>query len=256
MKSKLIMMLRPMKRSDPTEHTFSWAQKAVDFARSLDYNIIDIQKDDVNYDNVTSMIAKYKPRLLMSFSHGCPTSLQGQNDCSITRRFDIDQLLSMDPDALDKLINPVKSSCPGICKVENEICNPLCLRETNIGLLKGSIIFACACHTAAQPTNENPNVKSLGNCAIKYGVEAYCGYSDLLMFPVDSLGSQDMFGEVQLTFVKELLLGHTVAEAEAEMSKLEDQFIRKNKNIKYLSLPMLWDKLHRKVLGNPDAMIY
>lgn len=60
------------------------------------------------------------------------------------------------------------------------------------------------------------------------------------------MNSQDIFGQIQITFIKELLLGHTVTEAEKTMGDLEDSFIRKNKGTKYLSLP-LWDKLHRKI---------
>lgn len=241
-----IVLLRPMKKGDPTEHTYRWGESVAKLINDLNYNLIDIQKDDVNYENVSSAIKKYRPRVLISFSHGCPTSLLGQSECVITRKFDIDQLLSMDPAKLDKIISPVKSSCPGICDIENDLCNPLCLRETNINLLKGTIVVAIACHSSSQ----------LGRCGILYGVQTYVGFRELLMFPVDTLNSQDTFGQVHITLIKELLLGHTITEAEAEAKKLEDQFIRKNKGTKYLALPMLWNQIHREVLGDPNAMIY
>lgn len=243
-----------MNRSDPTEYTYKWAQKAIKMAKSLGYNVKVIEKDNVTYDNVSKAIKKYSPRILATFSHGCPSSIQGQKECVIVRKYSVDDLLCLaespyieDRQRVIKLLNPLgELSCPGICRLDTDPCSPFCLNDTNVNLLKDSIVFAVACHSASQ----------LGRCAIAYGTTAYIGYDDLLMFPVDSLNSQDMFGDVQLTFLKELLMGNTVQGAEMVMSELEDSYIRRFKKTKYVALPMLWDKIHRKVLGNKDTMIY
>jgi len=249
-----ILILCPMKRADPTQYTYQWAQKAIKIATDLGYNVKVLEKDNVTYDKVSEAIKKYKPRMLASFSHGCPLSLQGQNECVINKNMSLDGLFNMatcpNPDTrsdLLKILNPLGTlSCPGICKLENDPCAPLCNFDTNVNLLKDTIIFAVACYSASK----------LGEYAVKHGASCYVGYDDLLMFPTDRLNSQDMFGEVQLSFFENLLLGKTVKEAEEEMVKLEDYYIRKFKKVKYVALPFLWNKLKRKVLGNPDAMIY
>lgn len=245
----------PMKVNDPTQYTYQWAQKAAQLARDFGYNIKTIEKDDVTYDNVTNLISTFKPRFFASFSHGCPNSLVGQNECVVTRKFTIDELLQMstsnNPEKMDtfnKMVNPLGYiSCPGICKLTTpDVCNPLCVNETNIGNLKDAIIYATACYSA----------KQLGICSTKYGVQSYIGFQDLLMFPVDKLNSQDIFGEVQLEFYKSLLLGKTVGQAERDMIQLEDNYIRKYKKVKYISLPLIWNKVNRKILGNKNASIY
>ena len=249
-----ILILCPMKRADPTQYTYQWAQKAIKIATDLGYNVKVLEKDNVTYDKVSEAIKKYKPRMLASFSHGCPLSLQGQNECVINKNMSLDGLFNMatcpNPDTrsdLLKILNPLGTlSCPGICKLENDPCAPLCNFDTNVNLLKDTIIFAVACYSASK----------LGEYAVKHGASCYVGYDDLLMFPTDRLNSQDMFGEVQLSFFENLLLGKTVKEAEEEMVKLEDTYIKKYKRVKYVALPFLWNKLHRKVIGNPDAIIY
>lgn len=258
MNSATILIAMPMKPGDPTEHTYAWSQKAVDIAKNLGYDVKTLEKDDTTYDKVTSAIKKYKPRLFASFSHGCPSNLQGQNECMITRKFTADELIEMadgsseKKDIVLKMLNPLASIsevgvlCDGICNLNNDICSPLCEYPTNINELRGSIVYATACFTA----------KQLGTCSIKYGVQCYVGYNDLLMFPVDSLKSQDMFGEVQLEFYKSLLMGKSVFEAEQNMIALEDSYIRKYKKVKYISLPMLWNKMNRRVLGDTNASIY
>jgi len=249
-----ILVMMPMKSGDPTQYTFQWAQKAVQIAKNLGYEVKIIEKDNVTYNNVTKTIQEFKPRLFASFSHGCPNSLIGQNECVVTRKFTIDELLQMHnsniPEKMDtfkQIVNPLGDiSCPGICSLPSDVCNPLCENETNIGTLKDSIIFATACFSA----------KQLGICSIKYGVQSYIGFQDLLMFPVDTMNSQNIFGEIQLEFYKSLLLGKTVGEAEQDMITLEDNYIRKYKTIKYISLPMVWNKVNRRILGNKDVSIY
>ncbi len=253
MESAKILIVIPMKHGDPTQHTYKWGQKAAQIAKDLGYTVKTIEKDNVTYENVTKTIQTFKPRLFASFSHGCPNSLIGQDECVVTRKFSVDEMLAMNdsgiPEKIDvfrKMVNPLgEITCPGICKLD-DICNPLCNNETNIGNLNGSIVYATACFSA----------KQLGVCSTKYGVQSYIGFQDLLMFPVDSLNSQDIFGDVQLEFYKSLLLGKTIAEAEQDMIALEDDYIRKYKKIKYISLPMLWNKVNRRILGNKNASIY
>ena len=249
-----ILITAPMKRGDPTEYTAAWAEKAIKIAQDLGYHVVTIKGSENTYHNASEAIKKYRPKVFTHFGHGCPSSLQGQSECMIVRKYDIDELICMaenpnieERQKLLKMLNPLgELSCPGICSLDNDPCSPYCLYETNANLLKGSIVLAVACHSAA----------GLGMCSIKYGVQSYVGSDDLLMFPVDSMNSQDMFGEVQLTMFKELLMGKTIQEAEQSMSKLEDVYIRKFKKIKYISLPILWNKIHRKVLGDKYAGVY
>lgn len=243
-----------MKKGDPTQYTHQWAIKATKIANELGYITKLIEKNDVTYNNITNAIISFKPRLFASFTHGCPNSIIGQNECVVTRKFTVDELLSMQAsnniekiDIFKKIINPMGDiSCPGICTLKNDVCSPICNNETNIEILKNSIIYATACFTA----------KQLGICSIKYGIESYIGFQDLLMFPVDKKNTQDIFGEVQLEFYKSLLLGKTIDEAEQDMIKLEDSYIRKYKKIKYISLPLLWNKVNRRIIGNKDSSIY
>lgn len=254
MKTETIIITRPRKENDPTIYTYQWGQKAVELATNIGYSVIDIQKDDTTYEKVSEAIKKYHPRVFVHWGHGCPSSLQGVKNCVITRKYDVNELICMadssnpeERQRLLKLLNPLgQLSCPGICSLENDPCSPLCLYPTNVHLLKDTITYAVACHSSAQ----------LGKCAIAHGATTYVGEDDLLMFPVDTIGSQDLFGDVQLSFIKELLLGKSVQEAERTMSELEDSYIRRFKKTKYVALPLLWNKIHRKILGDKNAMIY
>lgn len=252
MKSVTILITMPRKKGDPTEYTFEWATEAVKIAQNLGYNVIAIKEKDTTYNNVTEAIKKYKPRLMTHWGHGCPNSLQGNTECIVTRRFSVDDIICMlqypeERQKVLKLLNPLgELSCPGICSLSNDPCGGACTYDTNVNLLKDSIIYSVACHSSSQ----------LGVCSIKYGIQTYIGEDDLLMFPVDSKNSQDIFGDVQLTFFKELLMGRTVQEAEKAMSELEDSYIRQFKRVKYVALPLLWNKIHRKVLGNSNNLIY
>lgn len=252
MKPATILITMPMKPDDPTQHTYNWATHAKEIAEDMGYDVKTIEKENTTYTNVTDAIRKYKPALYCHWGHGCVWSLQGQEECVITRKFDENELIQMvnNPEKINvvkEMMNPMGDiSCPGICKLPDDVCSPLCTNPTNVGELRGTIVFATACFSAAQ----------LGLCAEKYGVRSYVGFKDLFMFPVDTQNSQDIFGNVQLSFYKDLLLGHTVADAEQEMIKTEDSYIRKYKTVKYIALPLLWNRVHRKVIGNKDAMIY
>lgn len=257
MDTATILFTMPMKNGDPTQYTYIWAKKAVKMARSLGYKIVILEKDKATYQNVNSALEKYNPRIVVHYGHGCRTNLQGQDSCMITRDYNIDELLDMAESPyieerqkllrmLDFETHPLgQLSCPGICNIEDP-CADRCREDTNLGLLKNKIVFTTACFSADQ----------LGKCAVKYGVDSYIGYDDLFLFPVDRIGSQEMFGQLQLVGLKELLLGGSVADVEYLMSSEEDKLIRKFKPVKYMALSLLWNKMHRKVLGNLNATVY
>lgn len=247
-------MTAPRKIGDPTWYTSQWSYKMEQMARSMGYNVVSLRGDNVTYRNVTEAIIKLRPRLYIHTGHGCPSALNGQNECILTRKFSVDDLMEMgekDPEQLDRLLNPIKLGGCGksICEL-NELkgnaCGPLCLKDTNIHLLSGSIIYSVSCHSA----------ELLGKYAVLYGVQSFIAYHDLLLFPVDSMRSQDMFGEVHLEFLKHLLEGKTVGESNEAMKCMEDIYIRLYKYTKWVSLPLLWNHLHREVLGDSNARIY
>ncbi len=221
METPTILITRPMKNNDPTMYTFEWGEKAVKMMKNYGYIVIDIKKDNVTYKNVSNSIQYYQPNLYVHFGHGCPSSLQGQNECIVTRKFNIDELVLM-PN-FKEIIMPLiyESGCTGTCmnSLDKDICNPLCVNETNVQLLKGKIVFTVSCYSASQ----------LGKCAVKYGTKVYCGTTDLLLFPVDEMNSQDMFRDVHLVFIKEILEGKTVEQAEKKMNEYEDALIRFHK---------------------------
>lgn len=243
-----VLMTIPKKVGDPTWYTSEWGHKMENLARSLKYNVITLKGDNVNYRNVITAIERYKPRLYIHAGHGCFGHLTGQKECILTHKISIDELMSMEPEKLDKILNPIKLSGCGknICQLQNNACQPLCFSPTNINLLRGSIVYAVACHST----------EGLGRCAIQYGVQSYIGYRDLLLFPVDQMRSQDMFGQIHLEFLKHLLEGETVREANEAMRMMEDTYIRLYRHIKWVALPALWNAIHREVLGDPNARIY
>lgn len=249
-----ILFTLPEKKGDPTYHTAVWGRKAVAMAKSLGYNVVVLQKEQTTYQNVTNTLEKYNPRMVVHYGHGCKTNIQGQNGCIITRNYNIDELLSMaqspfieDRQKLLGMLNHLgELSCPGICSLENDPCASRCREDTNVSLLKNKIVYTTACYSADQ----------LGKCAIQYGADSYTGADDLFLFPVDRIGSQDIFGDLQLLGLREILLGHSVGDAEAAMSEAEDKLITKFKPIKYMALSLLWNKLRRRTLGNWDITIY
>lgn len=256
MNSSTIIITMPMRVLDPTQFTYMWAAKAAQMAKDLGYTVITIEKEDTTYEKVTKAIQQYRPRLFIHFGHGCPLSLQGQRSCIVNRQYTPEQMRIMAESPVieerQKLLSILNScnpmgqlSCPGICSLHLDPCAASCRYPTNVGLLKGSIIVAIACWSASQ----------LGKCAIMYGADAYVGYNDLLMFPVDELGTQDMFGNMQLILIDELLHGRSVGDADGIMRKVEDEYIRIYKKTKWVALPMLWDKIHREVLGNLESVI-
>ena len=184
--SETVLITMPIRKGYPTEYTFAWATKAEQIAKELGYNVITIKGKDNTYDNVSDAIKRYKPKLYTHYGHGCPSSLQGQQECMLVRKYSIDELICMaespnieEKQKVLKLLSPLgELSCPGICSLgDTDPCSPLCTYPTNINLLKDSIVIAVACHSASM----------LGKCSIKYGIKTYIGEDDLLMFPVDTM---------------------------------------------------------------------
>lgn len=257
MEPATILFTAPMVKNDPTTYTHGWAQRAVAMAKSLGYRVVVLEKDNANYKNVSDTLVKYNPKVVVHYGHGCRTNLQGQEGCIITRNYSGSELLKMAEGSIEERMELLKIlkfekfplgqlSCPGICNIDNDPCADKCIQNTNVGLLKDKIVFTTACFSADQ----------LGKCAIKAGASCYIGSDELFLFPVDRMGSQNMFGELQLIGLREILSGGSVADAEAVMSEEEDKLIREYKPIKYMSLSLLWNKVHRKVLGNKNATIY
>lgn len=243
-----ILITRPMKIGDPTEYTYQWAEEAIKLMNSYGYEVIDIKKENVDYNTVSKAIKYYHPRLYMHVGHGCPSSLQGQTECIVTRKFDVNELVSMSN--FREIIAPLiySSGCENTCmnSLEKDICSPFCLHDTNVNLLKGTIVYTIACYSASQ----------LGKCAVKSGADAYIGYSDLMLFPVDKINSQDIFKDVHVKFLEMMLEGYSVNESLNKINKYEDALIKFYKSTKYISLPLLWNKKNRRVLGNGDSRIY
>lgn len=243
-----ILITMPVKNGDATEHTYRWAIQMEKVAKSLGYNVISIKSNNVTYDNVNKALEKYRPKVYIHVGHGCPSALNGQKECIVTRKYEIEELMRMDTSELDKIMNPVKiSGCTkGVCGLHDEVCLPLCFKETNLHLLRDTIVVANACHSSSH----------LGRDAISYGAKCYMGYDQLLLFPVDTIKSQEMFGEIHVEFVKNILMGESVGEAYNKMMTKEDSLIRFYKPIKWIALPMLWNHKHRELLGNHNATIY
>jgi hypothetical protein len=263
LKPATVIFTMPMKEGDPTQITFLWAQRNVQLVKSLGYKVITIEKDATTYDNVTSALRKNspsvtgRPLVYMHYGHGCAGSLIGNKECIVNREFSFDELngiRSADPEKFRKLVNPLKGlSCFELdktnslnCRLDEDPCAPLCTNPTNVHLLKDAIVFTTACWSAA----------SLGICAEKGGTKSYLGYSEIYMFTYDSKGSQNIFEDIQLAFAKSLLMGKSVEEAEKVMNELEDAYIRKYKKVKFIALPLIWNKLHRKIYGNKNVTIY
>ncbi len=272
-----IMVVAPIKKGDATAHTYEWANKFIKMAENLGYRVIILRGDDVTYNNVTKTLENYDIRLYVQMSHGCNSYLVGQNECVITKKIGVDEIIDIARTGIDelglsgiervrKLLQPLQITCNDnsnndnsnndnsnnkdnnsqkLCQLENDNCR-LCLKDTNVQLLKGKIIITTACHSGFQ----------LGKCAIAYGAEIYLGYTDLFLFPVDSMRSQDITGDIQLEFLRNLLLGKSVRESEISMRKMEDAYIRMYKKIKYIAVPMRWNQKYRVIHGNPDARIY
>ena len=80
-------------------------------------------------------------------------------------------------------------------------------------------------------------------------------HKDILIYTIDNFNSQDIFINIELEFYKSLLIGKTVGEAEQNMIKLENSYIKQYKNLKYISLPLLFNKMNRKIVGDRNSSL-
>ena len=80
-------------------------------------------------------------------------------------------------------------------------------------------------------------------------------HKDTLIYTIDNFNSQDIFINIELEFYKSLLIGKTVGEAEQNMIKLENSYIKQYKNLKYISLPLLFNKMNRKIVGDRNSSL-
>ena len=215
-----VLVTRPRKQNDPTSYTYLWGEQVVSLAYQLGYTVIDIKADECNYETVSQYLYHYKPKLYVHVGHGCVSNLMGQKECIITEG-----------------MNGVE---------EDQNCKTVCDHYNNTNLLNGTIVYTIACYSSAE----------LARVAVSNGCLCYSGYDDVLLFPVDNMNSQNMFRDTHLTFLKHLLSGDSVYEAERKMSQFEDMLIKKYKSIKYCSLPLIWNKLHRKIIGDGSARIW
>ena len=243
-----VLLTMPVKARDATEHTYKWALQMEKIAKDLGYKVVSIRGKKVTYKNVTNALETYHLDVFVHTGHGCPTALNGYDDCIVTRKYEVSELVGMAPEKLERLMNPVKlSGCTKeICGLNDEVCAPLCFNPTNINLLKNSIVLSNACHSSSY----------LGRCAIALGIKSFVGYDNLLLFPVDTMKTQVMFGQLHIELMKNILLGDSVGEAYNKMMEMEDSLIRYYKHIKWVGLPLLWNHKHRELLGDPNATIY
>lgn len=204
-----IVILRPMNHNDATLYTYEWGQEFTNTITQYKYPLIDIKKDDVTCINVQNSLKKYKPRMLISLSNGTPSCIRGQNECVISRKFNITKDNNQD-NILDKMI-----------------------------------VIAISSYTTLQ----------LGKCTVSNGTESYFGYDDIVIFPSDEINSQYILRDIHLVYLKSLLEGNTIKTSEKIMNDYEDSLIKLHKETKYISLPLLWNKKHRKILGNKDVKI-
>lgn len=255
-----ILFTIPEKRSDPTQYTAAWARKAVQVAKDLGYKINVLEGNKTTHANVTKILeddTDNSIKLIVHYGHGCEASIQGNKECVINRNYSLQEIIEM-----------YYSGCPQKIKIASRILDPMgylansyiyqllkdkdpcldtCYFDSNYQLLRGRIVFATACFAAS----------GLGESAVEAGARSYTGSSDLYLFPVDQMGSQELYEYIQLIGLKELLYGHTVGDAETVMSAVEDPIISRFKPIRpYVSLTMLWNKMYRRVIGDWNATIF
>lgn len=240
MTPKKILITRPAMDGDmATHHTYSWATPVIKYARSLGYDVLDYQKYHVTYSNVTDILSRYNPDMYIHFGHGCPSNLIGQQECVITNggsNYNISN-----PKYLDENSNAYTY------RMDDDImCDMLCRRESNVGLLEGKVVVAYSCHSASR----------LGLCAMKAGAKSYAGFDDYLIFMTDSVETEEIFKECLLTYTYSLLDGDTVRRASNNTYKEFDANIKRYKNVSYLGKLLLWDRMGFKVYGDGNLTLF
>ena len=210
-------IVRPLMKDkkDPTYITYKWGQDIIDYALAHGVNVLDITKEWPEYRNITPLLRKHRPDLLVYTGHGCENYLATREGCSFTNGF------------------------------PETVCTQRCSNPPNLNLLKDVIVVTFSCHSASQ----------LGKCAIKYGARAYVGFTDYMMFTTDSKGSENVFRDALLPMATEIIDGKTVGEAVEGTKSILYDAARLWKPVKYMSVPLYWNYEYMHVLGNMSARL-
>lgn len=215
--TKLIVIIRPRSgdEKDATRVTHQWGQTLIDYATSIGYDVLDIAAPNVTYQNVTAVLNKYHPDMIIHFGHGCETYFMGDTECILTGGTKIDKT-----------------------------CVP-CEHPGNLHNLNGTIVVAYSCHTS----NE------LGKQMIAAGAKAFVGFSDYLMFTEDDVSIQDVFRDALLPLSEKIMNGYTVEEAVEQTRNNLIEITKQWKPVKYVSVPMYWNYKYMELLGDPKASL-
>jgi len=215
--TKTIAIIRPRSgdEKDATRVTHQWGQDLIEYAMGIGYNVLDIASPNVTYSNVTAILKKYKPDMIIHFGHGCDTYFMGDTECIIT----------------------------GGMKVDNTCVS--CEKPENLHDLNGTIVVAYSCHAS----NE------LGKQMISAGAKAFVGFRDYLMFTEDDVSIQDVFRDALLPLSKRIMDGYTVSESVDQTRKELIRITKEWKQVKYVSVPMYWNYKYMELLGDSNASL-
>jgi hypothetical protein len=240
MNPKKILITRPAMYEDmATHHTYYWADPVIKYARSLGYDILDYQKKNVTYNNVTAIMKSYNPDVYIHFGHGCPSNLIGQEECVITNgrtSYNVGNSKYLD-----------SKSNPFTYRMDDDyMCDRLCPKESNVALLRRKDAITYSCHSASR----------LGVCAMSAGAKSYAGFDDYLIFMTDSVETENIFKGCLLTYTYSLLNGDTIRTAASNTYKEFDNNIKKYKNVSYLGKLLMWDRMAFKVYGDGNQTLF
>lgn len=222
-----ILITRPkMVNDNPTSCTYRWGSYIIKSAKSFGHEVIDYKSKAVTYRKVNEALSYYDPDVYIHLGHGCPSNLVGQESCILTNNKNADYYDDVE--------------------FEDLYCSPSCGLESNVNMLKDKIVIAYACHSS----------KRLGECAMKFGAKAYIGFDDYLIFMTDSKNSESLFTEPLFEFTDSLFKGENLALAKFKADILYDKNIIKYKDVGYLAMLLLWDKVSFNVRGDPNLTIF
>lgn len=234
MRHKVLITRPKMPNDDATARTYHWANGIIKECNILGYDIQDLKKDEVTYENVSYSLSLYNPHLYIHFGHGCVANLVGQKRCIVTNG------------TQNYIATESYLANYGYRLDDDIVCDIMCGMPSNVQLLKDKMVVAYACHSA----------KRLGLCAIKSGAKAYAGFNDYLIFIVDNKGSENIFKDPILTFSYSLLNGDTLGEATYKTLDKFDYNIKKYKSYKILAKLLLWNRKAFTVYGNPNITVF
>ena len=213
----MVAVIRPLMKNpkDPTHITYQWGKDIIDYALTRGVDVLDITDPWVEYQNITPLLTKHRPDLIVYTGHGCNNYLATQNGCSFTNGF------------------------------PEDVCTQQCNKSPNLRLFKNAVVVTFSCHSASR----------LGNCAIRYGARAYMGFTDYMMFTTDSLKSENVFRDALLPMATEIIDGKTVGEAVRGTKARLYEATRQWKPVKFMSIPLMWNHEYMEVLGDMDARL-